>query len=412
MLTNEDRARSDPSPERGAPLFPSFFLGGFECSTHRLRTGRRLDVIAASRHDEFAIQDYERLRRAGLRAARDGLRWHLIESRPGRYDFASARPLVEAARATGTLVVWDLCHYGWPDDLDIDQPAFVRRFVQFAKATARWLKSELDAPPYFTLINEISFFAWAGGDEACLNPYSHGRSFELKAQLARASIEATAAIREVLPEARFASVDPVIHIVPQAVHPEDGPAAEGHRLAQFQAWDMLAGRLWPQLGGSEDLLDLVGVNFYGTNEWFHRGRTIHRDEPAYRPFSEILREVHQRYHRPIFVAETGCEDEPRPAWFRYVCDEVAAAMRAGVPVQGICLYPIVNHPGWDDDRHCHNGLWDYADARGNRPFYEPLAAELRRQQDRFESKDRDGSLLKPSERTRCTTASAAAPTGE
>jgi hypothetical protein len=53
-------------------LFRSFLLGGFECSTHRRRDGRRLDLIRASRHDEFAREDYERLRARGICAARDG----------------------------------------------------------------------------------------------------------------------------------------------------------------------------------------------------------------------------------------------------------------------------------------------------------------------------------------------------
>src|SRR5438105_446761 len=61
-------------------LFQSFFMGGFECSTHRLHSGRRLDLIAATEHDRFALADYERLRSLGLRAAREGLRWHLVEA--------------------------------------------------------------------------------------------------------------------------------------------------------------------------------------------------------------------------------------------------------------------------------------------------------------------------------------------
>jgi hypothetical protein len=51
-----------------------------------------------------------------------------------------------------------------------------------------------------------------------------------------------------------------------------------------------------------------------------------------------------------------------------------------MPVLGVCLYPVVNHPGWDDDRHCYNGLWDYADANGEREIYDPLARELQSQQ--------------------------------
>ena len=42
----------------GAPLLQSFFIGGFESSTMRRRDGRRNDLVASTRHDEFAEQDY------------------------------------------------------------------------------------------------------------------------------------------------------------------------------------------------------------------------------------------------------------------------------------------------------------------------------------------------------------------
>ena len=54
-------------------------MGGFECSSHINNSGRRLDLIEATRHEEFALADYERLRNHGLITARDGVRWHLIE---------------------------------------------------------------------------------------------------------------------------------------------------------------------------------------------------------------------------------------------------------------------------------------------------------------------------------------------
>ncbi len=122
-------------------LFRSFLLGGFECSTHRRRDGRRLDLIRASRHDEFAREDYERLRARGICAARDGIRWHRIETRPSYYDRTSALPMLRAARNAGVQVIWDLCHYGWPDDLDLFSPAFVDRFAAFARAFARILEA-------------------------------------------------------------------------------------------------------------------------------------------------------------------------------------------------------------------------------------------------------------------------------
>ncbi len=93
----------------------------------------------------------------------------------------------------------------------------------------------------------------------------------------------------------------------------------------------------------------------------------------------MLKEVYERYRKPIFVAETGIEDDTRPAWLRYICKEVLTAMSEGVPVEGVCLYPIVNHPGWDDDRHCYNGMFDYADDTGAREVFDPLAEEVARQ---------------------------------
>jgi hypothetical protein len=142
--------------------------------------------------------------------------------------------------------------------------------------------------------------------------------------------------------------------------------------------------LWPQVGGDPKYLDIVGVNYYNDNQWIHGGPRIHRGHPLYRPFHEILREVHARYQRPLFVAETGTEGDGRPEWLRYIGGEVRAAMRAGVPLEGVCLYPILNHPGWDDDRHCQNGLLDFAaDASGARGVCAPLAHELARQQELF-----------------------------
>jgi hypothetical protein len=62
------------SPAFQPSLFRSFFLGGFECSTHRRRDGLRLDLIAATRHDLLAEEDYRQLAEHGTHAARDGAR--------------------------------------------------------------------------------------------------------------------------------------------------------------------------------------------------------------------------------------------------------------------------------------------------------------------------------------------------
>jgi hypothetical protein len=406
--TFENQARLTQSA--GKPLFQSFFLAGFECSTHRLANGRRLDMVDATHHDRLAMHDYERINGHGIRATREGLRWHLAEKKPGQYDFTCALPIVQAAEATKTQVIWDLCHFGWPDDIDIFKPEFVTRLADFAAAFARFLKNESTLPQFFVPVNEISFFSWAGGEEGSLNPHLTGRGFELKCQLVRASIAAMDAVRSVNPLARFVHVDPIIHVIAHPDLPEDRELAEAYRLSQFQAWDMLGGRLMPELGGGEKYLDIIGVNYYIHNQWIydvkgfrrsHEFEPIGRTDPSYRPLREILREVYERYGRPMFMAETGAEDEARGPWLRYVTDEVEAAITNGVPMEGVCLYPILNHPGWSDDRHCHNGLWDYPDDYGQREIHAPLATELRSAQQRLDktirdvlaSKDRAGVAL-------------------
>lgn len=364
-------------------LFESFFMAGFECSTHRRRDGRRLDLIAATRHDRWAAKDYAALSAHGLRTARDGLRWHLIEQRPGHYDWSSFLPMLHAANSAGTQVIWDLCHYGWPDDVDIWTPQFVDRFARFAAAAAQCVKDASDAVPFYAPLNEISFWAWNGGDHARMHPLARGRGFELKHQLVRATIAAIDAIRQVDPRARFLQVDPAIHVVPSNDRPGPRREAERLRLAQFEAWDMICGKQWPGLGGAPEYLDIIGLNYYSDNQWYLGGVPILRNSPDHRPFSTIMLEFWQRYRRPMIVSETGAEADQRGPWLDHLGGEVALALQHGVAMEGICLYPVLDYPGWDNNRHCPTGLLGYADEHGERPLHAGLADQLRHEHDRF-----------------------------
>jgi polysaccharide biosynthesis protein PelF len=400
--TDNSRSQADST------IFQSFWMGGFECSTHRLPrrkalgrfAGQRLDLTASTRHDEFALQDYTRLQDAGIRTARDGVRWHLIEKTPFRYDFSSLVPMLQAARRTQTEIIWDLHHYGWPDGLNIWGAAFVDRFARFARATARIILEETGGPIYVTPVNEMSFVSWGGGDAGFLNPFAKGRGPELKAQLVRAAIAATQAVFEVDPSARIFHAEPIIHIAIDPDYPEEAPAAEAYRQSQFQAWDMISGRFWPELGGRPEYLDVIGVNYYSNNQWIHqdpntppsrrrKDMLLPPSHPLHRPVREMLSEVYERYRRPVFIAETGIEGDARPSWLRYIGQEARAAAAAGVQLEGLCLYPIVDYPGWGDDRHCNSGLWGYADDEGRREIYEPLAGELAHQQQLWQIQRRD-----------------------
>ncbi len=377
--------------------FASFFMGGFECSTHRRPSGRRIDVIDASHHDLYAQADYARLAGSGLMTARDGLRWHLIDQQ-GHFDFHSASAQVKAARQAGVQVIWDLMHYGYPDDLSPFHQDFPERFAQFARAATLFLRTETPGTLWLCPVNEISFMSWAGAEVAYMNPFVHGRGDELKAQLVRASVAAMQAAREVDPDVRFLHAEPLIHIRAHPETPEAGTEAQRLHEAQFTTLDWLLGRARPELGGGPQYVDVLGLNIYPYNQWLHhtdptRRQVLPPEHPQFVPIDQQISAVYERYQLPLLIAETGTEDDQRAAWLRMVTTQALSLKARGLPLHGICLYPVVNHPGWDDDRHCHNGLWDYADEQGRRVVDEALHTALREGQAQLQQLVRQESGL-------------------
>ncbi len=351
------------TPNKPAPpLFDSFWMGGFECSSHINSAGIRLDMTGAVQHDTLCAEDYRRLREVGIFTARDGLRWHLID-RAGVYDWSSWIPMLDAAGREGMQVIWDLFHYGWPDDLDIFSAAFVTRFARFCGEAARIHLEHTGRPAFYSPTNEISFFAWAAARELIF-PHAFGRDPELKRQLVRAAIAGIDAIRSVDPAARIISPEPLIHNVPPLDEPWNTAPALAQRNSQFETWNMITGRQAPELGGAECYLDIIGLNWYAANEWeMPGGRKLHwdagSDDPRWMPLHQLLAEVHTMYKRPFFLAETSHYGIGRAPWLAEVSREVCLALENGIPVQGACLYPILDRFDWEDRTHWHNcGLWD------------------------------------------------------
>jgi beta-glucosidase/6-phospho-beta-glucosidase/beta-galactosidase len=366
-------------------MFKSFFLGGFECSSHRRIDGRRLDLLAATAHDRLAKVDYSLLGENGITAVRDGVRWHLLEPSPGRFDWSSLLSMVHAAQSTTTQVIWDLCHYGWPDHVDIWSGNFPERFARFAAATAISIRDNSDNPHFYCAVNEISFLSWAGGEAAEMYPGARGRGSEMKSQLVKAAIAATEAVRDVDHGAQFVTAEPLIHVASNSPDELHISKAENYRLSQYEATDMLTGKLSPELGGRAEYVNAIGLNFYPHNQWYLDGPTIPMGHHAYRPLQEMLEEVERRYDQPIFIAETGAEGSARPSWLHYVSSEVRAAMRGGVSIAGICLYPVLDCPGWENNRTCRVGLLSSCNEGRSRAICRETQAELLRQQVQMES---------------------------
>ena len=146
-------------------IFPTFYLSGFECSTFLWKDQGRRDLAQETRHWDHAEEDYGILRRLGIAVAREGIPWPLVE-RDGTYDFSRIDPLIEAMNACKILPIWDLCHYGYPDDLDPFDADFVNRVARYCRAAAEYVIPRTRGPHFFTPINEITFFAFAGDRDA------------------------------------------------------------------------------------------------------------------------------------------------------------------------------------------------------------------------------------------------------
>jgi hypothetical protein len=362
-------------------LLRSFFLAGFECATGYNVHREWFDQVAATQHDRFADDDYARLRAVGIRAAREGVRWPLVD-RGGRYDFASVVPFVEASRRHEVDVVWDLFHFGYPDDADPFAADFPDRFAAYCDAVARFICAEIPGVPWFTPVNEPSYFAWAAGEVGRFAPHQRGRGPELKRALAAAGIRGIDAIRARCPAARIVNVDALCRVVPPLDQPERAAEAEAFNdRAVFESWDMLCGRLLPELGGTRAHLDVTGVNYYWTNQWelARAGVPLAEDDPRHWPLRRLVRSVWERYGREVLISETSHVGDMRAAWLRDVATEADALLDDGVPLAGVCLYPILGMPEWHAREQWTNmGLWDLvpqSPTLGRVP-HEPMMAAL------------------------------------
>jgi UDP-galactopyranose mutase len=346
---------------RQRPAFRSFWMGGY---------GER-DAVCST---ETVVEDeYRRLLEFRIRTVREEAVWARID-RPGRYDFSSLEARSRQARAFGVQLVWTLYSGPWPDDIPFLSGAFVERFARYAGATALRL-AELNptAMPVYAPINELSFQAWSLFSSGRIRNQDGSRPkyVEIKRQLVRACIAACEAILAKVPHARLLHTDPLEHVVAPLDRSSLAGGAARRTELQFEAWDWISGRAAPGLGGQRHFLDVVGVNYYAENQWeLGSGRHLswQFDDIRRLPLSSLLKSVHARYRRPLAISETGHTGVRRGAWIREIANEVREARRLGIPIEGICLHPLIDqrdrdHPG----KWLLRGLWEVqAGAGGTR----------------------------------------------
>jgi beta-glucosidase/6-phospho-beta-glucosidase/beta-galactosidase len=369
-------------------IFPTFFISGFECSTFLWKDKKRRNLIAETQHDKWAFKDYEMLRSLGIAVAREGIPWPMVDKN-GSFDFSPIDPMINAMKEHKILPIWDLCHYGYPDDLDPFSEAFVERFAAYCKAAAAYVIPKLGGPYFFTPINEITFFSFCGGEWGWVAPYRNTKSdrVEFRKNLCKAAIEGAKAIRTILPEARMVHMDPLVHIVAPVDRPDLQEAADHETFVDtFVAWDILIGKLHPELGGSPEILDIVGANNYSFGQMEYRESGPHQalkpDDERIESLCALMKRVWERYRRPMIISETSGMGGGRAAWLKDVMEEALAAVNEGMDLHGICLFPAVDMQDWHTGKWLNNGLCDMIEEGDalRRVLHQPYVDELRKWQ--------------------------------
>ena len=380
-LVNSTAFNSDKNP------FKSFWLAGYECSDQLNAFGNRVDLLTETGHLQQLQQDYSLLKDFNIRTVREGIRWSQVEKRAYEYDWTTVDHMMMIAGQQGIQQVWDLCHFGYPDDLSPLHPMFARRFAQMCKAFVIHVKNKYPEKTLIvTPINEVSFISWLGGDARGTTPFCWNQGWEVKYALMRAYIEAVYEMRSVDPTVSILSTEPLVNIVPKDIGDRSQiHAANKINEDQFQAMDILTGRICPELGGAPGLLDIHGLNYYYNNQWINCTSTFlpwfnEDNDPRWRPLSDLLINAYNRYNKPVILSETSHCGEHRPNWIEFIRNESIKVLDMGIPYWGVCLYPIINRPDWDHMDQWHDaGLWNVQhqnDAAMERDLYLPYAIEL------------------------------------
>ncbi len=369
MNAADDHQPGSPA-QHDIGIFPTFFLSGYECSTFLWKDQGRRDLVAETQHMEHLDEDHGFLASIGIAVAREGIPWPMVD-RGGALDFSRLDPLIDSLNRHRLLPIWDLCHYGYPDDLDPYTEDFAHRFAAYAKAAAAYVVPRLHGPHFFTPINEITFFAFMAGEWGWAAPFGKSREqrFQFRYALCRADIAAVKAIREIDPEARMVHIDPLVNVVAPRDRPDLKPIADHETFVDtFLAWDIIAGQAHPELGGSPEILDIVGVNCYSFGQMEYRPHGPHASLPPgddrIRPLGELLSYAWNRYRRPMMVGETSGLGDGRAAWLCDMVEESLAAVRQGIDLHGVCLFPAADMPDWHNGQWLNNGLCDLVPENG------------------------------------------------
>jgi len=388
--------------------------GGLECTVNRIGNEFH-DQVARSGH-AARVDDIDRLADMGVRRVRYPLLWERIQPERGmpmRWDALDAHLM--RLRARGVAPIAGLVHHGsGPRHTNLLDPAFPGELAAYALTVAQrypWIDM-------WTPVNEPVSTARFSGLYGHWYPHECSDASFVRMLLheCRAAVLAMAAIRSVIPGARYMHTDDmgVISSSPRLAY-----QAEFENERQFVALDLMAGRVVPghpmrrylarfgataaELTWFEEqalLPDVVAGDYYISSDRHldddvasypgvpvggnrrHRYVDIAASERAgWEPgFEAVLHRMWTRYGRSVAIGEVHIDGtrEAQLRWTRSCWEAAVRAEAAGVPVTAVTFWALLGTFDWNDLCRGERGHYETGafDIRGAVPRPTALAAAI------------------------------------
>ena len=319
-------------------------------------------------------KDLASIKKLGVNHFRFGVEWARVEPRKGEINEAALRQYGEMAsrvRAAGIEPIVTLWHFTFPDwlyprnkskanfmnpDVCTAWQAHVRRVLKATKSDVRIYVPQNE--PNGAL--QLGWIAahWPPGLLA--RPGSYKKAMRISADMFR---DAAAIVREERPDALVMGIYSLPHWK-KAQYLD--PTRSVYNLMMHQNYD--------QLDMVADTCDLIGVNYYYSQQ-ASAVRFIFRPSgernSSYTQLGweidptglyHILKDVTDRYHKPIVISENGIGTQSGQKSIRYFREHIAQMRRAmndGVDVRGYFPWTLVDNYEWTEGWHGQFGLFAF-----------------------------------------------------
>ncbi len=299
---------------------------------------------------EMMDEDIECLKKINATAYRFSIEWARVEPEEGKFDevaIARYADFIKKLQANNIEPFVTLWH--WPVPLWLHKKGGweSKEIISYFKKYAEHLAQAFPTVKFWLTLNEPNIFAgnsflagaWPPQKK---NPFTYLKVFR---HLIAAHCSSFDGIKKILPKAQVGIASPNMDF-------ESAGGIVNFLLKAFADW------WWNHyfLNQIEAKQDFIGLNFYFHNR-INYGYTKNKNERISEMGWElypqsilpVLRDLHQRYHKPIYITENGLADAgdiSRTWYIQEILKYTYQAIQSGADVRGYLHWSLLDNFEW------------------------------------------------------------------